>query len=113
MVSTINFERPEPTPATAALGGVTPAPSRSLYLRHLDLTDCTRLMDEGLHVIVRNAPHLQQLYLRRCVLKSNTEIGDGSFSIVFHVKSLCGRPKTTKKQWVVGDSFLYMMTLTT
>ena len=67
MISTINFERPEPTPATAALGGVPPAPSRSLYLRHLDLTDCTRLMDEGLHVIVRNAPHLQQLFLRRCV----------------------------------------------
>ena len=67
MVSTINFERPEPTPAMAALGGVPPAPSRSLYLRHLDLTDCTRLMDEGLHVIVRNAPHLQQLFLRRCV----------------------------------------------
>ena len=67
MVSTINFERPEPTPATAALGGVPPAPSRSLYLRYLDLTDCTRLMDEGLHVVVRNAPHLQQLYLRRCV----------------------------------------------
>ena len=67
MISTINFERPEPTPATAALGGVPPAPSRSLYLRHLDLTDCTRLMDEGLHVVVRNAPHLQQLFLRRCV----------------------------------------------
>ena len=67
MVSTINFERPEPTPATAALGGVPPAPSRSLYLRYLDLTDCTRLMDEGLHVVVRNSPHLHQLYLRRCV----------------------------------------------
>ena len=67
MISTINFERPEPTPATAALGGVPPAPSRSLNLRHLELTDCTRLMDEGLHVVVRNAPHLQQLFLRRCV----------------------------------------------
>ena len=67
MISTINFEVPEPTPATAALGGVPPAPSRSLYLRHLDLTDCTRLIDTGLQVVVRNAPHLQQLFLRRCV----------------------------------------------
>ena len=67
MVSTIKFEVPEPTPATAALGGVPPAPSRSLYLRYLDLTDCTRLMDAGLHIIVKNSPHLQQLFLRRCV----------------------------------------------
>ena len=78
LVSTIKFEVPEPTPATAALGGVPPAPSRSLYLRYLDLTDCTRLMDAGLHIIVKNCPHLQQLFLRRCVNIT------GKIYILFH-----------------------------
>lgn len=66
-VSTINCESFEPSPATAALGGVPPAPSRTFYLQFLDLSDCTRLMDAGLRVIAKNSPHIQNLYLRRCV----------------------------------------------
>ena len=40
---------------------------QSLPLQYLDLSDCTRISDASLQVIARNAPHLQQLYLRRCV----------------------------------------------
>ena len=48
-------------------GGVALAPSTSLNLQFLDLTDCVRLMDAGLHLIAKNSPHLRQLYLRRCI----------------------------------------------
>ena len=50
-----------------ASGGVAPPPSPSLNLQFLDLTDCVRLMDAGLHLIAKNSPHLRQLYLRRCI----------------------------------------------
>ena len=86
-MSTINCESCEPSPATAALGGVPPAPSRTLYLQHLDLSDCTRLLDAGLRLIVKNSPHIQHLYLRRCVnltgeifvIKSTSEIYERLF----------------------------------
>ena len=48
-------------------GGLAPSPSPSLNLQFLDLTDCVRLMDAGLHLIAKNSPHLRQLYLRRCI----------------------------------------------
>ena len=47
-------------------GGMPPSPP-SLNLQFLDLTDCVRLMDPGLHLIAKNSPHLRQLYLRRCI----------------------------------------------
>ncbi|KAG8178888.1 hypothetical protein JTE90_018577 [Oedothorax gibbosus] len=37
-------------------------------LRHLDLTDCSRLDDCSLELICRSCPQLTHLYLRRCVL---------------------------------------------
>ncbi len=66
-MSTVNLEVPEPSPKTAALGGVPPAPTRTLFLQFLDLSDCTRLMDAGLQIVAKNSPHLTNLYLRRCV----------------------------------------------
>lgn len=71
-LTTIDFKASavdsQPSPAMAALGGVPPAtPSRVLLLQYLDLTDCLRISDAGLLVIVRNAPHLLHLYLRRCI----------------------------------------------
>ena len=48
--------------------GVPPSvPGRCLNLQFVDLTDCVRLMDAGLHLIAKNSPHLRQLYLRRCI----------------------------------------------
>ena len=47
-------------------GSMAPSPP-SLNLQFLDLTDCVRLMDPGLHLIAKNSPHLRQLYLRRCI----------------------------------------------
>ena len=51
------------------VGGYRPplTPGRCLNLQFLDLTDCVRLMDGGLHLIAKNSPHLRQLYLRRCI----------------------------------------------
>ena len=37
-----------------------------LALRHLDLSDCTRVSDAGLERAARAAPHLANLYLRKC-----------------------------------------------
>ncbi len=44
-----------------------------LNLQYLDLTDCVRLMDAGLHLIAKNSPHLRQLYLRRCINITGTK----------------------------------------
>lgn len=69
-VTTLDCSPPacQPSPQTAALGGVPPASgARPLALRHLDLSDCARLSDAGLERAARAAPHLQHLYLRRCV----------------------------------------------
>eukprot|EP00095_Tigriopus_kingsejongensis_P010595 maker-scaffold818_size92908-snap-gene-0.20 protein:Tk10595 transcript:maker-scaffold818_size92908-snap-gene-0.20-mRNA-1 annotation:"f-box lrr-repeat protein 7-like" len=63
----------DPCPATAALVGVPPGAVRSTFLHYLDLTDCTRVSDAGLGIILKNAPSLQHLYLRRCV--NITDVG--------------------------------------
>ena len=81
-ISTISLEPcndPSLQIATVSLGGVPPGgpgdsggyppltPGRCLNLQFLDLTDCVRLMDGGLHLIAKNSPHLRHLYLRRCI----------------------------------------------
>ncbi|CAB4054273.1 FBXL7 [Lepeophtheirus salmonis] len=71
LISTVNIKSLGPPRSTAALIGV--PSSQTLYLRYLDLSDCTRLTDTGLDNVVRNAPHLQFLYLRRCL--NLTDVG--------------------------------------
>eukprot|EP00094_Tigriopus_californicus_P014241 TCALIF_13794-PA protein Name:"Similar to FBXL7 F-box/LRR-repeat protein 7 (Homo sapiens)" AED:0.21 eAED:0.21 QI:0/1/0.33/1/0.5/0.66/3/73/526 len=57
----------EPSPATAALVGVPPGTIPSVFLQYLDLTDCPRITDLGLGIILKVTPNLQHLYLRRCL----------------------------------------------
>ena len=38
-----------------------------LNLQMVDLSDCGRLMDAGLHLMAKHSPHLKHLYLRRCI----------------------------------------------
>ncbi|KAL5009984.1 hypothetical protein ScPMuIL_012289 [Solemya velum] len=40
---------------------------RQIYLRHLDMTDCYALDDEGLRIVAMHCSQVQFLYLRRCV----------------------------------------------
>ena len=39
----------------------------TLNLQWVDLSDCGRLNDAGLHLMAKNSPHLKHLYLRRCI----------------------------------------------
>nr|XP_032818828.1 F-box/LRR-repeat protein 7-like isoform X1 [Petromyzon marinus] len=43
-----------------------PLHSRHLLLRHLDMSGCSGLTDEGLLAVARHCPRLARLYLRRC-----------------------------------------------
>lgn len=52
---------------TVSAAAPTTQQSRTLLLQFLDLSDCTRISDAGLQSIARNTPHLQHLYLRRCL----------------------------------------------
>ncbi len=50
--------------------GVTP----HLPLQFLDMSDCARLDDTSLRLVVESCPQLQFLYLRRCTQISGTRI---------------------------------------
>lgn len=41
--------------------------SRMIFLQYLDLSDCPRIVDAGLRMIVKNSPHLRNIFLRRCL----------------------------------------------
>ena len=53
--------------------------SNTINLQWVDLSDCGRLMDAGLHLMAKNSPHLRHLYLRRCI-NITGKIYDGVFS---------------------------------
>ena len=40
--------------------------SHGLALTHLDLTDCTRLDDQSLRLILEASSNIEFLYVRRC-----------------------------------------------
>ncbi|XP_072019801.1 uncharacterized protein [Amphiura filiformis] len=66
-VNCMNFPMESTTTSPTAPPFAESAPRQTITLRHLDMTDCISLDDNGLRTIAMNCPALVNIYLRRCI----------------------------------------------
>jgi len=78
---------PEANMAAVAYG-------HQLCLRYVDMSDCCRLDDSGLQLVVTYCPAIVQLYVRRCPLV--TDVGQSLILLVRCIVSKCQTPSKTQ-----------------